>query len=224
MRKLFFTFFFFAVAASAGTIQATPSPFAPPKISDLLKASVYERVLKNREIMTHATLDDAQPPHAAGMKEYHLYSAMLVHASLTKSHRILVDYSLYSQLIPYVSISKFDAKTQRLEIQGGIFGWVLHSWIHFEDRSPRWIHFEIVAGHFQGMTGDIYFEPEGENGTLIYLGSSQTLSHWPPKFILEAGAEIVFGFTANRMRSYIESPTQSEGQENGGIPQPRSHL
>jgi hypothetical protein len=249
----------FIGSLARASVISTPSPSPSssaaekqPKIESLLKPQVYERAVKNREIITHAVLDDYTPepgsriipyaapvtapsgspiPHAPEvavgkkleLKKYSYYSVMLVHATSTRALQVLTNYSLYSKLIPYVQKSDYDPKTQNLEIVGGIFGWTLHSWIHFEEKSSSWIHFEVVAGHFQGMKGEIYFEPMGDSNTLIYLGGSQVLSAWPPKFIIENGEEIVFGFTSNRMRSYIEAP-EPVGKTNDGLPQPRSHL
>jgi hypothetical protein len=240
--------------AQAASPSASPSPSpAPsgtaPSIQSLLKPKIYDRVLKDRDVMTHASLDDVPGPfgspqnsvtssgqnsavkspakNAAPPREYSFYAAMLVHASFQQTRDVLTNYELYSKLIPYVTETKYNEKTHILEIQGGILGWVLHSWVRFDERSPSpnysVIHFQMVAGHFIGMAGDILFESRGEQGTLVYMDGHQIQENWPPKFVMERGAEIVFGFTANRMRSYIESKP-AEGQNHGGFPQPRRHL
>jgi len=236
-----------AQAASLSTpLSPSPSPsptasVTAPSIQSLLKPKVYDRVLKDRDVMTHASLDDVPGPfgsplnsagkspakNAAPPREYSFYAAMLVHASFQQTRDVLTNYELYSKLIPYVSETKYNEKTHILEIQGGILGWVLHSWVRFDERSPSpnysVIHFQMVAGHFIGMAGDIIFESRGEQGTLVYMDGHQIQENWPPQFVMERGAEIVFGFTANRMRSYIESKP-AEGQNHGGFPQPRRHL
>jgi hypothetical protein len=224
--------------ASAASPSASPSPsptpsVTAPSIQSLLKPKVYDRVLKDRDVMTHASLDDVPGPFGASAKnaapprEYSFYAAMLVHASFQQTHDVLTNYELYSKLIPYVTETKYNEKTHILEIQGGILGWFLHSWVRFDERSPSpnysVIHFQMVAGHFIGMAGDILFESRGEQGTLVYMDGHQIQENWPPQFVMERGAEIVFGFTANRMRSYIESKP-AEGQNHGGFPQPRRHL
>jgi hypothetical protein len=240
---------FAATLAHAASWSPSPSPSpwvsplqAAPTIQSLLKPKIYDRVLKNRDIMTHASLDDVPGPfgalpspkegatpqmHAAPPQEYSFYATMLVHASIDQTRAVLTNYELYSKLIPYVSKTKYNKQSHILEIQGGILGWVLHSWVRFVERSPSWIHFQIVAGHFTGMAGDILFESRGEQGSLVYMDGHQIQQNWPPKFVLERGAEIVFGFTANRMRSYIETEASEgleKGQNNGGLPQPRKHL
>jgi hypothetical protein len=248
---------FAATLAHAASLSPSPpsSPLASPlpaapTIQSLLKPKIYDRVLKNRDIMTHASLDDVPGPfgalpsskaspkegvapqkHVAPPQEYSFYATMLVHASVSQTRAILTNYDLYSKLIPYVSKTKYDKQSHILEIQGGILGWVLHSWVRFDERTPSWIHFQMIAGHFTGMAGDILFESRGEQGTLVYMDGHQIQENWPPKFVLERGAEIVFGFTANRMRSYIETEASAgsengtgKGQNNGGLPQPRKHL
>jgi hypothetical protein len=129
--------------------------------------------------------------------------------------------------------------THLLTLKGGIWKWKLHSILRFEEKSDRWIHYQIVGGHFTGMTGDIFFEPvsgaQSSTGTLVYMRGSQQGTQWPPAFILEQGAQIVFEFTAKRMRSYLESvqanssgkagnDTRSGRSQNDEIPKPRSHL
>ena len=193
------------------------TPDNAPTIQTLLKPALYQRMLKDREILTSATLND---------DHYAFYAVMAVHSEMARTRRILTDYSLYSKIIPYVDKTDYSPITRILDVQGGILGWHLHSLVRFTERSERWIQYEIVAGHFRGLTGDMFFEPAPENaGTLVYFRGGLTAQHWPPKFIIERGAEIVFGFTANRMRKYVESneDRQKDGKQ-AELPQPRGHL
>lgn len=204
---------------TAAYAAPTKHPTAPqaPEIKSLLKPSIYDRAIKEREIMTHASLDD---------KHYSYYSTMTVRATTDQARAILTNYSLYSKMISYVDKAEYDENTHELAIEGGVWGWKMRSWIKFEERGKNWIHYTFVRGHFTGMAGDILFESEGEKGTLIYMGGEQTQEEWPPKFVLERGAEIVFGFTGNRMRSYIEEH-KTEGKaepHDQNVPQPRSRL
>jgi len=177
------------------------SPVAP-KIQSLLKPEVFSRVVNDREIMTHADLDG---------QHYSFYAAMLVRASERQTRSVLTNYALYSKMISYIDRTVYDPKTQVLDLSGAIFGYRLHSWVRFEQVGDHWIRFRIIRGHFTGMTGEILFEsgrdfsskPENALDTLVYMGGSLTAPHWPPAFIVERGAEIVFGLTARRMRSYI---------------------
>ena len=100
-----------------------------------------------------------------------------------------------------------------LDIEGGVWKFRLRSWVRFEERADRWIHYLIVGGHFTGLEGDIYFESAGEKGTLVYFHGDQQGKHWPPKLVIERGAEIVFGFTAGRMRKYLESNEDTKDKD-----------
>jgi hypothetical protein len=193
----------FVLIHSAGEAgQPLPST---PTIQSLLKPAVYEQVMKSRDVMTHAKIDGPS---------YSFYAAMKVQASVERTRAVLTNYELYSKLISYVKKTAYDPSTQTLEIVGSFMGWTMHSWVKFEDRSPNWIHYTFVRGHFAGMSGDMYFEsfmpPRGSAGSLVYLAGGLSQSKWPPipKMILEWGAEIVFGFTGGHMRSYIESYDQ----------------
>jgi hypothetical protein len=201
----------------------------PPAIQSLLKPEIFQRVLKDREITAYANLKSIPDSQS---KEYSFYAVMQTRAGMARTRQVLTDYQLYSKLIPYVDEATYQPSSHLLTLQGGIWKWKLHSILRFEEKSDRWIHYQIVGGHFTGMTGDIFFEPDAgtssgsAGGTLVYMRGSQQGSHWPPTFILEQGAKIVFEFTAKRMRSYLESnPINGSGRsQNDEIPKPRSHL
>jgi hypothetical protein len=197
---------------------ASPSPalLAPPSVASLLRPELYKRLVEDKEILTSASLDG---------ERYSFYATMLVHSGLERTRRILTDYSLYSKLVPYVDSTVYSPIMRVLDVQGGVWKWKLRSWVRFDERGDRWIHFTIVGGHFRGLEGDMFFESAGDKGTLVYFRGEQRGRSWPPKFVIERGAEIVFGFTAGRMRKYLESNEDDQGRPNGqNLPQPRSHL
>jgi hypothetical protein len=189
----------------------------PPSIADLIKPELLKRITQDREVLTSAHLDEGH---------YAFYAAMLVHAGVERTRRILTSYSLYSKLISYVDRTDYSPVTRILDIHGGIWKFQMRSWVKFEEKGDRWVHYHIVGGHFRGLEGDIFFESAGEKGTLVYFNGAQTASSFPPKFVIERGAEIVFGFTAKRMRNYLESNEDGKDTKSNeqAIPQPRAHL
>ena len=200
---------------------------APPKICSLLKPVVCNRVIQDREIMTHASLDEVSGPLLPGQKRmvYSYYAVMLSRASLSSAKKVLTNYPLYAELVPYVNSVFYNPVTKVVHVSGGIWKWMLSSKVRFEEKGERWLHYSIVDGHFKGLEGDIFFESQGENGTIAYFRGRVTGNEWPPRFVIERGAEIIFGFTASRMRSYIESADKNiQGDKNGQVPQPRRRL
>lgn len=190
----------------SGNASVLPTE-TPPKISQLLKPAIYQKVMKERDIQVQAQLEDV--PGSLIQKKYSIYAAMFVDSNLKHTRAILTDYHLYTELIPYVSRADYDAASHVLTIQGGIWRYILHSRVKFDEKSEGWIHFTVIQGDFFGLEGDMYLEsleagPKGL-GTLAYLHGEVEGSHWPPALIIEKGAEIVFGFTSQHMRSYIES-------------------
>lgn len=196
-----------------------------PNISALLKPVLWKRLLNDKEVLVNAKLEDSR--EEPGYKKYSFYAAMKVGAELPLTRQILTNYLLYSQMIPYIDQAEYAKETQVLHLEGGIWKYRLKSFIHFEEKADRWVHFQIIRGHFAGLQGNIYFESLGEKGTAVYMAGEQLGNVWPPTFVIERGAEIVFGFTATRMRSYIEAQKNvkkgelHERNQRESIPQPR---
>lgn len=215
--------------------MGSPIAWAAPQISKLLKPEVYQRVLENREILTHASLDELPvekpkkgqnlPQKKDPLKKYEFYATMLVRTHSRRAREVLTDYPIYPKMIPYVETADYDPKLKRLKLKGGVLGFGLQSTLQFEEKEPGWISFKIIEGHFKGMDGQVLFEERGEAGTLVYLAGEAIGSQWPPAWIVERGAEIVFGFTGQRMRSYLESPEKKgEPPNDPKFPQPRSRI
>jgi hypothetical protein len=181
-------------AWSASGPPAAPSPVpAPPVIQSLVKPAIWTRVHDDREVRAYSNLDGDQ---------YTFYAVMIADASLARTKEVLTDYRLYAKMVPYIQKADFDPATNNLKLMGGVWHWYLASMIHFSEKSDRWVHFDVVQGHFRGLSGDIFFEKMPDKGTAVMIRGSQVGKTWPPKLILERGAEIVF---AKRMRSYLES-------------------
>ena len=139
---------------------------------------------------------------------YDFYVGVLVKAGLKRTREVLTNYKVYSELVPYVSRTQYFPASKTLHIEGGIWRYRINSRVRFEERGEGWIRFKIISGHFRGMVGEILLEPVGEggrDGTLVFMRGQSIANRFPPAFVIEQGAQVVFGFTANRIRSYIES-------------------
>lgn len=155
--------------------------------------------------MVYADLKDRKDLASSPGKEYSFYAAMLVNANPKQTRKVLTDYPLYADIIPFVEKADYDSANRVLSIVGGIWKYQMSSRIRFEEKGERWITFEVISGHFTGMRGDAFFESLADRGTAVYFRGNLTASTWPPAFVVEKGAEIVFEFTGRRMRSYIET-------------------
>ncbi|OFZ21738.1 MAG: hypothetical protein A2X94_15740 [Bdellovibrionales bacterium GWB1_55_8] len=211
-----------ALAVLLGAAVPKTQPSAPPSIRSILKPSVYEKLNDDREVMVHADLadlklnvDDAEPE-----QRYSFYGAMTVRASLAQTRRVLLDFPLYAQMVPYVEKVDYEPRRRELTLKGGIWKFWLHSRIKFEEPGERQLKYRIIGGHFTGLSGELLFEERGPLRTLVYFNGELKGKGWPPRFVIERGAEIVFGFTGRRMRNYIESKNGLQDQRNqDGIPQ-----
>jgi hypothetical protein len=152
-----------------------------------------------------------------------------MHASLERSKKALTDYSAYARLIPFVARSDYDRSRERLFLEGGIFGWRLRSTLAFHEVSSERLEFRVVDGHFQGLQGSVEFQPHTRSGgvpaTLVHLQGQVLGAQFPPAFVMERGAEIVFGVAGKRMRSYVEEHFVDEQKDpdsnRNELPSPR---
>ena len=206
-------------------MTAGASADLPPLISTHVPAPLLKKVMEDRLNDVHASLSDEGEPGQGGMRHYKLSSLLLVHAPLKITHDFLVDYPLYKKLIPYFDRADYNPASHLLWLEGGIWGFHLSSRVLFDEPSGLNIHFQIVSGHLTGLSGNFFLEDVGERGTLVRLLAEETAHEFPPKIVMERGAEIVFGFTAQRMRSYIEEQMHLKaGDHDPTAPQPRNHL
>jgi len=173
------------------------------KFSDIKPVLLPEP--RKKGFFTGSGAQAGSPPSLEG---YDFYVLVLVKAPLERTRQVLTHYQVYSELVPYVSRTEYFPASKILHVEGGIWKYRINSRIRFEERAPGWIRYRIVSGHFRGMVGEILLEPVGENGregTLVLMHGQSIANRFPPAFVIEQGAQVVFGFTANRIRSYIES-------------------
>lgn len=174
---------------------------APP-IRSLVKPAVYDSVIEQRRVHSYANLESPLPN---GFRKYRFYALMRVNADVKHTKKILTTYSLYKQLVPLVDRSDYDPAKKTLHLEGGIWGWMMRSWIFFRERGKYWTNFQIIRGHFSGMVGDIYYEKiPGKPATLVYIWGTLTGKGWPPDLVMERGAEIGLSQTGKQMRQVTE--------------------
>jgi len=163
-----------------------------------LPVSEKQGVLEGREVYTHARLQS---------QRYRMQNAMVVHASLQRTRRILTHFDLFAGLVPYIDRSKYDPLTRQLDVAGGIWKYRLESVLQFKEETPdRW-SFRIIRGHFLGMTGVLEFRQTKPGRTLVTLEGvvqGDPTAKFPPRLIIEQGAQIIFAVTGRRVRSLVE--------------------
>lgn len=206
-----------------------------------IPASRRKAVLEEREVFTQARLQ---------VPRYEVRNAMVVRASLERTRRILTHFDLFAGLVPYIDRSRYDPKTRLLDIAGGIWKYRLEATLQFQEERPdRW-SFRIVRGHFLGMTGAMEFRRVEAGRTLVTFEgqlSAPPGAKFPPRLIVEQGAQIIFAVTGRRVRSLVEDPQfepqeavtradqaprsgsgndseRSERDSRSGVPQPRRSL
>lgn len=210
-----------ALTSNVASAALGASPAQAPDLTARFKPTQVQAVLKEREIATLARLSE---PDARKIQIYSVGGIMRVRAPLARVRAVMTDYPVYKKMIRYVDRADFDKSSGNLALEGGIFKYRLISTVHFEERSPEWVHYTFVGGHFQGLTGDMTFKDLGERGTLVAFSGEIAGERLPPRFVIEKGAEIVFGYTAGRMRSFIENDTAAPTPAVDALPAPRKRL
>lgn len=188
-------------------------------------------VLEEREVYTQAALSTP---------DYRFISAMKVHARVEQTKRVLTQaFEIYASEVPYVQTAEWDPIKKALHVVGGVWKYMLSSWVRFEDKpgfssqSPgaERVGFKVIDGHFTGLEGDLLFfplesSPNGvtfKGGTLAVIQGKHSAPQWPPGIVMEQGAALVMNFTAKRMRRYIENINENTkpNPSQSSLPQPR---
>jgi hypothetical protein len=232
-------------SVAISTLPVEPKKSSLPKspyfeVISQIKPEILKKVREGREVYARADLVDLD----ANIKKYDFIAVMAVKASAESARKKMTDYRLYVENVPYIEKADFNEKKQQLYVRGGVWKYYLESLIQFYRRPSappwqEWIDFEIIAGHFRGLKGQMIFEPDlgpgptingmgGSTGQsiVIFKGGITAIGKWPPKLIVTRGAEIVFEFTGKRMRNSIEKltePTEGSGHDPN-IPQPRKGI
>jgi len=188
----------------------------PPSIAALLTPEVLKKVTKERQVVCSAALKDLpdEKLHMQGFQNYHFHTVMSVHASRRRAYQALTDYDQYQKLVPYIDYSRFDWAKKVLDLKGSIWKFELQSKLKFQEISERVLAYDIVDGHFSGLKGALLFDPvaPGSEETFVYFFGDLTGKSWPPKLIVERGAEVVFQLTGQKMRALIESKEEVKSQ------------
>jgi hypothetical protein len=221
----------------------------PAEIASVLKPEVLARILQRREVMTYADLADPKPeldsrPDGPSqerrkkikpLREYKYYAGVEVRAPLEVTRSVIRNYSVYTQLVPYIDKAELNPLTQELQLEGGIWRYRIKSKIRFEEIGARWIRFQITQGHFLGMRGEFILEPrkdaQGIDSTLVLVRGLSEGRVFPPDWVVEQGAQVVFSLTGKKIRAYIEenklklaeemnrSPIRAGSDPSGAAPQ-----
>lgn len=215
--------------APCSALEATPqlAELLGPRPQGLgLSRADQKAVLDEREVFARARLEGGRD----SVQRYSVQSVMLVHSGLARTREVMTQFGRFAGMVPYVEKSDWDPATGRLAVAGGIWRYRLESVLHFEQKDPLHWQFRVVEGHFIGMKGGMQFETAGPGRTLVIFSSEVRGERFPPKWVIERGAEIVFAVTGRRVRSLVEDPPQDVKQEtrNGPdgsqVPQPRKRF
>ena len=211
-RWLFIAFLFDSLAYAGPSALVTPA--------------ILKSVKDEREIYTSAKLTDEKSDdknQKLKLQHYRLVTVMQASASVDQVKRVLEDYAQYEKLIPYVSKSEFNAKEHTLKIEGGIWGFRMSSVLKFDPPEDLRQKFVVIAGHFQGMVGTLSYESAAERGSLVSLEEDSVGTHFPPRFIIEEGAKIIFSFAGKKMRARIEEQSKNAGAKPNDPEVPEPH-
>lgn len=189
------------------------------------KPEQVKNLIEEREVLARARLSGRQ---------YSLKSAMLVNSGHARTREIMTRFDRFAGMVPYIDRSDWDPTSRRLQLAGGIWKYYLQATLQFVEKTPdRW-EFEVIQGHFLGMKGAMQFETAGPGRTLVVFTGGVEGDRFPPRWVIERGAEIVFAVTGRRVRSLIESQlqdldygrpkTQSEPAAGSELPRPRKRL
>lgn len=213
--------FLSAIVLLPGLLSAAAASEPVPAINELLRAhdipaSAVNGLVAEREVYARAKLSG---------RRYSVLNAMVVHAGLARTKAVVTQFDRFAGNIPYIEKSEWNASRRQLLIAGGIWKYQLQATLQFEEKSASRWEFRVIQGHFLGMRGALDFESAGPGRTLVVFSGALEADRFPPRWVIERGAEIVFAVTGRRVRNWIEDPDYGRQQTqdpvgSGGVPVP----
>jgi len=217
-----------------GLVQVGSADEKKSEIQGKVKKEVFEKADSSREIFSYAHVEKTTVKKMPAPKiDYSFYVLAKIGQSIPFTQKVLTQYHLYSELVPFVDKTEFDPKTKTMKVEGGIWKYRLKSLIKVHEITVNKIEFKVIQGHLTGLICHLILEPslDGRSTRVYFGGELHTFSkNSPPSWVLEKGAEIVLGFTAKKMRSKVESEARSviikkkENSEGAEIPKPRRSI
>lgn len=178
----------------------------PPSIASCLKPEVFQKVSRQREVHSYASLETIDDSTKPPLQRYRFYSAMSSSGTLRQAHRALTDFANFHRFLPFVSRTEYDAKARVLTLEGGVWDFAVRSKMRLTRITERWIEFEIFEGHFQGLRGELIAESRQPKGIFVlFRGELIGQGRFPPRFIMERAAEFVLDLSGKKMRNVIEN-------------------
>lgn len=167
------------------------------------KPKVYHKIKTERLIVVSAVSENKK-----GMEGFRLTTAGHMKAPLEVTHKTLLDFSSYPQVVSYIKTTRYHEKKKLLFVHGAVMGYHvrLHLKIDIEKTKNGYkTNFECIRGSFKGMTGEIVEEAVGPSTTEISMVARFAAKKIPiPDILMKWGLEFAGQRAAGAMRQHIE--------------------
>ncbi|MCM0606011.1 MAG: hypothetical protein KA715_07965 [Xanthomonadaceae bacterium] len=187
-------------------------------ITEFIEPKDAARVKSTREIVSRVDFKKNE--------KIKFYATFQTPVSTDQAEQVITRYDNYEKFIPFVTLSRYDARTGSLDLEGGVLGWNLKSTLQVSKIVNGKLSFEIISGHFKGLKGFMMTERTQDYKTLVLIQGEldDKNARWPPVWVVENGGKIVFQISGNKLRSLIEEevkPREKADEENNDVPKPR---
>jgi hypothetical protein len=136
--------------------------------------------------------------------------------------RTAQDYPRLKEISEHFKTVSFDLPTRQLFIVTEALGYQARMVMRVTPVSEDWrseLQWEVIWGHFKGMTGLIGFENIDAGRTEMSLSARYQASELPlPKALVGFALEVVMQKVAEKMRTYIESAPELTGEQTKSTP------
>lgn len=172
----------------------------PVESVSILNPELYSQVIERREVVTRVS----NTPEKSGLR-YLVSSKFHVRAALTKVKKALTDYGALKSISPYLNRVEFRTAENILILEGEVLKYKLGAALGIEQKSPTWIHYTSLVGPSEGLPADLYLEPHGKTGTLVYLDAAFKIENkWVPAYAVEKASQLLLYTAAEKLRARFE--------------------
>jgi hypothetical protein len=175
------------------------------------KAEVARKMREERAVVVSVKAADVAQP--AGFVSFSISGAGVVARKKETAFRLAQDYSRLREVSDHFRVVNWNSRDSQLFVVTEALGYEARMLMDVRAIDADWrseIQWEVIGGHFKGMTGVFGFETLPNGNTEVSIQSIYKAKELPlPRALVGFALEVVTQKVAEKMRTFLESKNPS---------------